>query len=407
MRQMFMNIEMRMYMKKKLFSVLLVAAMTASLVACDSKKKDTDKTPSTVNAEIDAAEYAGTITSNADVYKKYVTVPEWKGISVDCVLSDYVVTDKDVEDYINSMLETTATTNAVTTGTTKSGDVITLDYSGKLDGTAFSGGTATDVTYTIGSGKLIDDLDKGLAGLTVGKETDIPCKFPDDYFSSDLAGKNVIFTVTVKNIQETVVPELSDEWVVANATKLGLEDDSLTTVDQLRDYIKSYLDTQAASAKASEIFESAYSAMIEGLDVTEYPSEELEELLKTLNSNVDAEYESYSSSYSSKEEYLKSAYGFETLDAFNEYAEDYAKQYLLQKMIITIIAADNNITVEAEEINSTGEELAAYYGYNGYQEILDTYGKEMNSEIGYQVLYQKVTDYICENVTINDTSTAE
>ena len=394
-------------MKKKLFSVLLVAAMTASLVACDSKKKDTDKTPSTVNAEIDAAEYAGTITSNADVYKKYVTVPEWKGISVDCVLSDYVVTDKDVEDYINSMLEATATTNAVTNGTTKSGDVITLDYSGKLDGTAFSGGTATDVTYTIGSGKLIDDLDKGLAGLTVGKETDIPCKFPDDYFSSDLAGKNVIFTVTVKNIQETVVPELSDEWVVANATKLGLEDDSLTTVDQLRDYIKSYLDTQAASAKASEIFESAYSAMIEGLDVTEYPSEELEELLKTLNSNVDAEYESYSSSYSSKEEYLKSAYGFETLDAFNEYAEDYAKQYLLQKMIITIIAADNNITVEAEEINSTGEELAAYYGYNGYQEILDTYGRTMNSEIGYQVLYQKVTEYICENVTINDTSTAQ
>ena len=58
MRQMFMNIEMRMYMKKKLFSVLLVAAVTASLVACDSKKKDTDKTPSTVNAEIDAAEYA-------------------------------------------------------------------------------------------------------------------------------------------------------------------------------------------------------------------------------------------------------------------------------------------------------------------------------------------------------------
>ncbi|MGN0320987.1 MAG: hypothetical protein ACI4D1_08750, partial [Lachnospira sp.] len=83
------------------------------------------------------------------------------------------------------------------------------------------------------------------------------------------------------------------------------------------------------------------------------------------------------------------------------------KQYLLQKMIIRIIAADNNITVEAEESNSTGEELAAYYGYDGYQEILDTYGKEMNSEIGYQVLYQKVTDYICENVTINDTSTAE
>ena len=44
--------------------------------------------------------------------------------------------------------------NVITEGTTKSGDVIKLDYSGKLDGTAFSGGTATDVTYTIGSGKF-------------------------------------------------------------------------------------------------------------------------------------------------------------------------------------------------------------------------------------------------------------
>lgn len=77
-------------------------------------------------------------------------------------------------------------------------------------------------------------------------------------------------------------------------------------------------------------------------------------------------------------------------------------------MIITMIAADNNITVEADEINSTGEELASYYGYNDYQEILDTYGREMNSEIGYQVLYQKVVEFVCDNVTVNDTSsTAE
>ena len=148
--------------------------------------------------------------------------------------------------------------------------------------------------------------------------------------------------------------------------------------------------------------------MTDGLDVSDYPSEELSDLLKTLNSNVDAEYESYSSSYSSKEQYLKSVYNFDSLDAFNDYADSYAKQYLLQKMIITMIAADNNITVEADEINSTGEELASYYGYDDYQEILDTYGREMNSEIGYQVLYQKVVEFVCDNVTVNDTSsTAE
>lgn len=394
-------------MKKKLFSVLLVGALAASLVACDSKKKEVDKTPSTVNTEINADEYAATITDNASIYKTFVSLSDWKGMSVDLSESDYKVTDSDVEDYIQSLLEATATTDAQTTGTTKSGDTIKLDYSGKLDGTAFSGGTATDASYTIGSGKFIDDLDKGLVGLTVGVETDIPCTFPESYQNSDLAGKQVVFTVTVKEIDVTVVPELNDEWVTANASKLGVSDAELTNVEDLRAYVKNYLETQAASNRSSTVFETAYSQMSDGLDVSEYPSEELADLLNTLNNNIDSEYQSYSSSYSSKEDYLKSAYKFESLDAFNEYADNYAKQYLLQKMIITMIAADNNITVSADDINSTGEELASYYGYNDYQEILDTYGKTMNAEIGYQVLYQKVVEFVCDNVTINDTSSTE
>lgn len=394
-------------MKKKLFSVLLVGALAASLVACDSKKKEADKTPSTVNSEINADEYAATITDNAGIYKTFVSLSDWKGMSVDLAESDYKVTDSDVEDYIQSLLEATATTDAQTTGTTKSGDTIKLDYSGKLDGTAFSGGTATDASYTIGSGKFIDDLDKGLVGLTVGVETDIPCTFPESYQNSDLAGKQVVFTVTVKEVDVKVVPELNDEWVTANASKLGVSDAELTNVDDLRAYVKNYLETQAASNRSSTVFETAYSQMSDGLDVSEYPSEELADLLKTLNNNIDSEYQSYSSSYSSKEDYLKSAYKFESMDAFNEYADNYAKQYLLQKMIITMIAADNNITVSEDDINSTGEELASYYGYNDYKEILDTYGKSMNAEIGYQVLYQKVVEFVCDNVTINDTSSTE
>ena len=394
-------------MKKKLFSVLLVGALAASLVACDSKKKEADKTPSTVNTEINADEYAATITDNAGIYKTFVSLSDWKGMSVDLAEDDYKVTDSDIEDYIQNLLEATATTDARTTGTTKSGDTIKLDYSGKLDGTAFSGGTATDASYTIGSGKFIDDLDKGLVGLTVGVETDIPCTFPESYQNSDLAGKQVVFTVTVKEIDVKVVPELNDEWVTANASKLGVSDAELTNVDDLRAYVKNYLETQAASNRSSTVFETAYSQMSDGLDVSEYPSEELADLLKTLNNNIDSEYQSYSSSYSSKEDYLKSAYKFESMDAFNEYADNYAKQYLLQKMIITMIAADNNITVSEDDINSTGEELASYYGYNDYQEILDTYGKSMNAEIGYQVLYQKVVEFVCDNVTINDTSSTE
>ena len=397
-------------MKKKFMSVMLAATLVVSLVGCGKKNNNNTATDAddTSNKAITAEEYNATIASNAAVYKKYITLPEYKGIAVSVDKSSLTVSDDDVETYISNILSSHATSEQVTEGTTASGDTISLDYSGKLDGVAFSGGTATDVSYTIGSGKFITDLDQGLIGLNVGQEYDIPCTFPESYQNSDLAGKQVVFTVTVKEIDVTVVPELTDEWVTENSSKLGVQDQTLSTVDDLRAYVKDYLNTQASSSRSSEVFDTAYSQMTDGLDVSDYPSEELSDLLKTLNSNVDAEYESYSSSYSSKEQYLKSVYNFDSLDAFNDYADSYAKQYLLQKMIITMIAADNNITVEADEINSTGEELASYYGYNDYQEILDTYGREMNSEIGYQVLYQKVVEFVCDNVTVNDTSsTAE
>ena len=101
---MFMYVEMRKYMKKKLFSVLLVGALAASLVAC-GKTEEKEAKASTANTEINAEEYAGTITSNAGVYKTFVNLSDWKGMSVDLKESDYVVLDSDVEDYIKSMLE--------------------------------------------------------------------------------------------------------------------------------------------------------------------------------------------------------------------------------------------------------------------------------------------------------------
>ena len=386
-------------MKKKLYSVLLVTVLATSLFACGKKKEA--KLPSTVNKEIEAEEYQDTVISNADVYRKMIKLPEWVDTTIDLDLSEYEVNEDDVDLYIDSILDSAATVENKTSGKTAAGDTITLDYSGKLDGVAFSGGTATDVTYTIGSGKFISDLDKGLEGLTVGVETDIPCTFPKDYSSSDLAGKSVIFTVTVQSIQVSIKPDLTDAWVVENAETLGL-DETINTVDAFKAYIKEYLVETAKASKQSDAFDELYSVIIEQIEDPEYPEEELEELLTTLNENITKEYESYGTSYGTKEEYLKAAYGFETMDDFDEYAQDYAKQYLLQKMVVTVIAADNDIQVSADDITSTGEELALYYGYDNYDEILSTYGKIMNAEIGYQVLYQKVVEFASDNIAIND-----
>lgn len=383
-------------MKKKLVSLMLVAAMTASLTACGSKK--TEEPTSTVHKSITAAEYDTAITSDAAIYKKAFTMPEYKGIQVTVDKSVLNVAESDVDDYINkNIVSAEATTENVTSGVTADGDTVILDYSGKLDGEAFSGGTATDTTYTIGSGNFISDLDKGLVGLTVGQEYDIPCTFPDNY-TSDLAGKSVIFTVKVTAIQKTTYPEITDEWVVNNKESLNLSGD---TVADFREEVRKIVEANANDTYLNNTFTSAYQIISENIGDVNYPQDEIDSLVEVLNTNIESEFNTYGSYYgiSDLDTYKKSVYGFDSIDAFNEYATSSAQQYLLQKMIVTVIAADNDIHVSEDEINSYGNDLAQYYGYDDFNAIVDAVGSEVVSEIGYEILYQKVVEFECSQIT--------
>ena len=383
-------------MKKKLVSLMLVAAMTASLTACGSKK--TEEPTSTVHKSITAAEYDAAITSDAAIYKKAFTMPEYKGIQVTVDKSVLNVAESDVDDYINkNIVSAEATTENVTSGVTADGDTVILDYSGKLDGEAFSGGTATDTTYTIGSGNFISDLDKGLVGLTVGQEYDIPCTFPDNY-TSDLAGKSVIFTVKVTAIQKTTYPEITDEWVVNNKESLNLSGD---TVADFREEVRKIVEANANDTYLNNTFTSAYQIISENIGDVNYPQDDIDSLVEVLNTNIEREFNTYGSYYgiSDLDTYKKSVYGFDSIDAFNEYATSSAQQYLLQKMIVTIIAADNDIHVSEDEINSYGNDLAQYYGYDDFNAIVDAVGSEVVSEIGYEILYQKVVEFECSQIT--------
>lgn len=383
-------------MKKKLVSLMLVAAMTASLTACGSKK--TEEPTSTVHKSITAAEYDAAITSDAAIYKKAFTMPEYKGIQVTVDKSVLNVAESDVDDYINkNIVSAEATTENVTSGVTADGDTVILDYSGKLDGEAFSGGTATDTTYTIGSGNFISDLDKGLVGLTVGQEYDIPCTFPDNY-TSDLAGKSVIFTVKVTAIQKTTYPEITDEWVVNNKESLNLSGD---TVADFREEVRKIVEANANDTYLNNTFTSAYQIISENIGDVNYPQDEIDSLVEVLNTNIESEFNTYGSYYgiSDLDTYKKSVYGFDSIDSFNKYATSSAQQYLLQKMIVTIIAADNDIHVSEDEINSYGNDLAQYYGYDDFNAIVDAVGSEVVSEIGYEILYQKVVEFECSQIT--------
>jgi trigger factor len=121
----------------------------------------------------------------------------------------------------------------------QSADRVRLDFVGRLGAEPFEGGTARDFTLVIGSGTLLDDMERGLIGAKAGETRTLPVSFPADYRHPKLAGQKAEFDVTVHEVAEPVLPAL-DETL---ARELGVADGSL---DKLRHDIRANLEREAA-----------------------------------------------------------------------------------------------------------------------------------------------------------------
>ena len=392
---------------RRVAGVAVVSVALISMAGCSAKFTGDD----TSNTEINARDYQAFYEHTAEVYKDYVTLGDYKNIEFEHTdRSNETVSEDDVNEIIDTLRSATKETESVTEGTTESGDTVTLDYSGSIDGVEFDGGTATDASYTIGSGQFIDDLDKGLVGLTVGQEYDINVKFPDDYSSDDLKGKDAVFKVTVKSIEKSVEPEVTDDWVKKNSSVIKSYGygDNVSTIDKLKENISNKIAKTNKENNDATDFTTAYTQILEGSQVNGYPQAELDSLISTYNSNVKNYYESYGSSLgvSSYEEYIQSQYNMDT-DAFTQYVEEEAKEYLAKKMIVTLIAADNKVNVSTQEVDELGDEIALYYGYDSYADFLKSYSTSVNCEMGYNVLYTKVCDLVANQTTKTNDGTEE
>ncbi|MDO5063278.1 MAG: trigger factor, partial [Peptostreptococcaceae bacterium] len=142
--------------------------------------------------------------------KPEVKLGDYKGLEVTKVASE--VTDEDIDHEIGHMLENNARLIAIEDRPVKDGDIILLDFLGKVDGVAFEGGKAENYELTVGSQSFIPGFEEQLIGLEIGQEKDIEVKFPEEYHSEDLKGKDAVFTVKVNEIKEKQVPALDDDF---------------------------------------------------------------------------------------------------------------------------------------------------------------------------------------------------
>ncbi|MBN2332602.1 MAG: trigger factor [Deltaproteobacteria bacterium] len=138
------------------------------------------------------------------------------------------VTDQEIDEGMESLRQAYAEYVPVEDRPSREGDTLVIDFSGKIDGEAFPGGSASGYTVELGSGTFIPDLENQLPGLPLDETRDIEVTFPEDYPKAELAGKPAVFTVTVKEIKEKTLPEITDDFAA------DVSAGEITTVAELR-----------------------------------------------------------------------------------------------------------------------------------------------------------------------------
>jgi len=144
------------------------------------------------------------------------------------------------------------------------GDVLLIDYEGTIDGKAFEGGKEADRMLELGSGRFIEGFETQLAGASGGEQREVKVTFPEDYQAEDLAGKDAVFAVEVKEVREKILPELDDEFAA--------EASEFDTLEELRADIAERV-SEAIGERAEQDFRvAAVDAAVEAATV-ELPDE--------------------------------------------------------------------------------------------------------------------------------------
>ena len=220
------------------------------------------------------------------------------------------------------------------------GDFVVMDFAGSLDGTPFAGGEGRDQMVELGSGRLVPGFEEQLEGAGAGEERTVTVTFPEEYQAPELAGKEAVFAVTVKEIKAKDLPALDDEFA---------EEAGFDTLDELREDIRGRMAEADTSRIEAEFREAALDAAVANATV-EVPDALVEARSREL---WDQMLHSLSHQGISKDAYLRIT-GREE-DEMVEAGKEDAEQALRREAVLAAI-------IEAEGIEPTEEQLLEAVG---------------------------------------------
>lgn len=277
--------------------------------------------------------------------KPEVELGKYKGIEIEKI--EYNVEDSDIENNLKQMQEKNSRVISVETPVEK-GNIAVIDFEGFVDGKAFEGGKGENYSLEIGSGSFIPGFEDQVIGMKIDEEKDINVKFPDEYFSKDLAGKDATFKVKVHEIKKKELPELDDEF--------AKDVSEFDTLKELKDSIKERLEKDNEQKAKYEKEDAIMKVITEGMKV-DIPAgmieAEVDNMVKDMEQRM---------SYQGLklEQYLKMLNKTEA-----EFKKDYepqAIQAIKSRLALEAIIKAEKIEVTEKEIKEKLEEMAKNYG---------------------------------------------
>ena len=271
---------------------------------------------------------------------------KYKGIEIKKV--EYNVKDEDIEHELHHMQEHNARLVTVDNRAVKKGDITVIDFEGFVDGKAFDGGKAENHELEIGSGSFIPGFEDQIIGMKIDEEKDVNVKFPEEYFSKDLAGKDATFKVKLHEIKKKELPKLDDEF--------AKDVSEFDTLEELKADIKAKQEKQNAEKEKYETQDAVIKAVCENIKV-EIPSGmiemEIDNMLKDIETRL---------SYQGLklEQYLQMM-GKTEEDVRKEY-EPQAIEGIKSRLALEAVIKAEKIEATDKEVEEKIKEMAKNYG---------------------------------------------
>lgn len=293
----------------------------------------------------DPAEEGGlTIIAKVPVEPE-VELGGYKGIEVE--KETVKVLQADVKAELNRMAQRNARTETVERKAKKN-DTVDIDFEGFVDGVPFEGGKAEHHELTLGSGAFIPGFEDQLIGCKAGDEKDVVVTFPEEYHAKELAGKEATFKCKVHKVEETILPEIDDEFAKDVS-------DTCETLDDLKKEITERLKAERQEAADNAFEEKVLDAVIDGMKA-DIPAAMIDAQVDTIVQDFGYRLQMQGMGL---EQYLKMT-GTE-MGAFRAMFKDQAERQVKTRLALQKVVELEGITVSDEELEEEYAKMAEQY----------------------------------------------